>query len=177
MYFLILKLYYEQLVNKRTDRTDNFGEKLCTRLETRSISCEWSNKRILGHLKCIFFDCNISFDFKNNLKASFTLPLDSAPQFQSLFEILERSSKSIGVEYFAISMTNLEEVFLKLGEIEDSHQNQAVSVEDVNIKRESINHSSQTMITQKVNITIYTNFEMNFYYLERFKRTQRKHPK
>lgn len=77
------------------------------------------------------------------------LPLDSAPRFQSLFEILEQSGKSLGIEYFAISMTNLEEVFLKLGEIEET--NRAVSLQDVNFKRESINQSAQTMITQPVN--------------------------
>lgn len=52
------------------------------------------------------------------------------------------------MEYFAISMTNLEEVFLKLGEIEDAHQlhNSSPSMIDITFKRESINQSAQTIL-------------------------------
>lgn len=43
------------------------------------------------------------------------MPLNSVSKFQSLFQALEQSSQSINIEYVGISMTTLEEVFLKLG--------------------------------------------------------------
>ena len=42
------------------------------------------------------------------------------PKFQDLFRELEVSGHSIKVETFGISMTTLEEVFLKLAEVETS---------------------------------------------------------
>nr|APD26541.1 ATP-binding cassette transporter subfamily A member 5 X1 protein [Brachionus koreanus] len=47
---------------------------------------------------------------------SYTLPIDSVGNFQSLFEDIEQNGKSIGIENVAISMTTLEEVFLKLAD-------------------------------------------------------------
>ena len=41
--------------------------------------------------------------------------------FQELFQEMEQSNQLIGVDYFSISMTTLDEVFLKLGEA-DSNQ-------------------------------------------------------
>ena len=49
--------------------------------------------------------------------------------FQELFQELENSSKSIGIEYVSISMTTLEEVFLRLGE-SDSHEKSQNLAED-----------------------------------------------
>ena len=46
---------------------------------------------------------------------SFTLPLSSVEKFEPLFKDLENTSKHPDIEYFAISMTTLEEVFLRLG--------------------------------------------------------------
>lgn len=48
-------------------------------------------------------------------EVSYTLPMNSISKFQPLFEELEKTKKSIGLEYISISMTTLEEVFLKLG--------------------------------------------------------------
>lgn len=75
------------------------------------------------------------------------LPLDSAPQFPSLFEALEQS-RQLGIESFAISMTNLEEVFLKLEETGDHHM--GASADDGNFKRESVNHSLESFSTETV---------------------------
>jgi hypothetical protein len=101
-------------------------------------------------------DCKLERYHAN--EASFTLPLNSSAQFHSLFEAIETSSKALEIEYFAISMTNLEEVFLKLGENDHhdaksnsrSHLSTPLSAQDVNLKRESINQSAQTMITESV---------------------------
>jgi len=48
-------------------------------------------------------------------EVSYTLPMNSISKFQPLFEELETTKKSIGLEYISISMTTLEEVFLRLG--------------------------------------------------------------
>lgn len=49
-------------------------------------------------------------------EVSYTLPIDSVGNFQSLFEEIEQNGQSIGIENVAISMTTLEEVFLKLAD-------------------------------------------------------------
>jgi hypothetical protein len=48
-------------------------------------------------------------------KVTYTLPLNSVSKFQQLFQELEQTHQLIGIDYFAISMTTLDEVFLKLG--------------------------------------------------------------
>ena len=53
-------------------------------------------------------------------EVSYTLPLHSVPKFQELFRELEISCHAMNVETFGISMTTLEEVFLKLAEVESS---------------------------------------------------------
>ena len=67
-----------------------------------------------------------SKNVKNEL--SYTLPLNSISKFQLLFEELEESSKSLGLEYLSISMTTFEEVFLRLGEISLFEENQLDSL-------------------------------------------------
>lgn len=49
-------------------------------------------------------------------ESCYSLPLNSASNFKALFQNLEATRQSIGIEYFGISMTTLEEVFLKLSE-------------------------------------------------------------
>ena len=46
---------------------------------------------------------------------TFNLPLSSVNKFEILFKDLEDTSKISDLEYFSVSMTTLEEVFLKLG--------------------------------------------------------------
>lgn len=58
-------------------------------------------------------DCQLMrFDGR---EISYSLPMSSISKFPPLFEELEDSSHTIGLEYISISMTTLEEVFLKLG--------------------------------------------------------------
>lgn len=49
-------------------------------------------------------------------EVSYLLPIDSVANFQSLFEDIELNGQSVGIESVAISMTTLEEVFLKLAD-------------------------------------------------------------
>nr|APD26543.1 ATP-binding cassette transporter subfamily A member 5 X2 protein [Brachionus koreanus] len=66
---------------------------------------------------------------------SYTLPIDSVGNFQSLFEDIEKNAQSIDIENFAISMTLLEEVFLKLAdEVHDEKEDDNPS--DSNIQLE-----------------------------------------
>jgi len=44
------------------------------------------------------------------------LPLNSVHKFPELFNDIEDSNKDLNIESFSISMTSLEEVFLKLAE-------------------------------------------------------------
>nr|QUF59433.1 ATP-binding cassette transporter Abca5 [Brachionus angularis] len=55
-------------------------------------------------------------------EVSFRLPMNSVSNFQSLFQKLETESKSLGIKNLAISMTTLEEVFLRLAETGDDHE-------------------------------------------------------
>ncbi|KDO35461.1 hypothetical protein SPRG_18791 [Saprolegnia parasitica CBS 223.65] len=53
---------------------------------------------------------------------SFQLPLDHAPSFAAMFADLEVQSSALGVLSYGISVTTLEEVFIKVAEIGDEHQ-------------------------------------------------------
>ncbi|EQC39389.1 hypothetical protein SDRG_03591 [Saprolegnia diclina VS20] len=53
---------------------------------------------------------------------SFQLPLDHAPSFAAMFADLEAQSSDLGVLSYGISVTTLEEVFIKVAEIGDEHQ-------------------------------------------------------
>ena len=48
------------------------------------------------------------------------LPLESIPQFAALFGALEEQQASLGVESYGVSVTSLEEVFLRLAEAVDA---------------------------------------------------------
>ena len=50
-------------------------------------------------------------------EAFFTLPTASVNSFYNLFNEIERKSNELGIESYAVSMTTLEEVFLKLRKI------------------------------------------------------------
>lgn len=45
---------------------------------------------------------------------SYFLPLKSASKFEELFQVLEQKSHLLGIDYFGLSMTTLEEFFTKL---------------------------------------------------------------
>ena len=50
-------------------------------------------------------------------EVSYTLPSNSVQKFHHLFEDIERNSRMLDVASFGVSMTTLEEVFLKLGKL------------------------------------------------------------
>jgi ATP-binding cassette subfamily A (ABC1) protein 3 len=51
---------------------------------------------------------------------SFILPASSAPSFPVLFSRLDMDKASLGIEGFGVSVTTMEEVFIKVGE--DQHK-------------------------------------------------------
>ncbi len=66
----------------------------------------------------------------------FTLPLAYAEKFGTLFALLENKSADLGIKSFGVTLTSLEEVFLKLAE-QDEHHDQAV---DVTVNSKKISH-------------------------------------
>ncbi len=48
-------------------------------------------------------------------EVSYTLPTKSVNKFNSLFNQIEKTGKKYGIQSYGVSMTSLEEVFLKLG--------------------------------------------------------------
>ncbi len=73
-------------------------------------------------------ECKLERFFGKEVK--YILPLQTTSKFSKLFHQLEQSSKSIDIEYFGISMTTLEEVFLRLCD----------NVDEVDIKLEVNNN-------------------------------------
>ncbi len=55
------------------------------------------------------------------------LPLDSSSSFKELFLVLEQKSRVLGIKYFGITMTTLEEIFLKLSNSIADEFNQSMS--------------------------------------------------
>ena len=47
---------------------------------------------------------------------SYILPSSSAPSFPELFDMLESEKVSLGIRSYGISVTTMEEVFIKVGE-------------------------------------------------------------
>nr|QNH67926.1 ATP-binding cassette transporter subfamily A member 5 X3 [Brachionus plicatilis] len=85
-------------------------------------------------------------------EVSYTLPIDSVERFQSLFKDIELNSGPVGIENVAISMTTLEEVFLKLAdEVQDAQQ-------EIDIK--SLNSDQKTSVKTKTKNL--SNFRLNF---------------
>ncbi|XP_078610116.1 cholesterol transporter ABCA5-like isoform X1 [Branchiostoma floridae x Branchiostoma japonicum] len=56
------------------------------------------------------------------MELSYTLPLERVENFADLFSMLDSNSDSLGVQNYGISMTTLEEVFLKLREDEEAEE-------------------------------------------------------
>lgn len=49
-------------------------------------------------------------------EASFQLPLGATPQFPELFRAFDTKVDTLGVESYGVSVTTMEEVFLKVGD-------------------------------------------------------------
>ena len=47
---------------------------------------------------------------------SFILPSSSTPSFPDLFDKMEASKTDLGIQSFGVSITTMEEVFMKVGE-------------------------------------------------------------
>ncbi|CAF1133163.1 unnamed protein product, partial [Brachionus calyciflorus] len=63
----------------------------------------------------------------NGKEVNYNLPIDSVEKFESLFQEIEETREILKIENVAISMTTLEEVFLKLAEEADSEKTQSDS--------------------------------------------------
>ena len=64
-------------------------------------------KAIKRHVPEVQLESNIGAEL------SFVLPKEQSAQFESLFADLEQNQKSLGIDSFGVSVTTLEEVFLK----------------------------------------------------------------
>ena len=60
---------------------------------------------------------------------SYVLPSSATPSFPELFDHLEANKTGLGILSFGVSVTTMEEVFMKVGEIsEDSQQDPYVTL-------------------------------------------------
>ena len=53
------------------------------------------------------------------LELSYILPKEESSQFESLFSHLEKHKQELGIDSYGASVTTLEEVFLKVKEVDD----------------------------------------------------------
>ena len=69
------------------------------------------------------------------------LPLDTVPQFKSFFEALDENQQSLGFSSYGISVTTLEEVFLKIAHIDVSKGKEQESriVDDLKVQAKDQN--------------------------------------
>ncbi|XP_041352800.1 cholesterol transporter ABCA5-like [Gigantopelta aegis] len=89
---------------------------------------------------------------------SFIMPLTEVHKFPEMFSKLESSTESLGIRSYGVSMTSLEEVFLKIGEDEDQEDisgfvNPADNQRDENTAHTTPTHTQPSSGNQ-VNITI-----------------------
>ncbi|XP_037671050.1 ATP-binding cassette sub-family A member 3-like [Choloepus didactylus] len=91
---------------------------------------------------------------ENNVAAelSFILPREYTDRFQALFTDLENRQKSLGIASFGVSITTLEEVFLRVGQLAESKTN----TEPI---RPSSSKAPQTRQTKNENMNVPRNFE------------------
>ena len=98
----------------------------------------------------------------------FALPLSHVEKFSSLFTELENRSQEMGVLSFGVTLTSLEEVFLKLAAEEDSHEHEAqIDIKNKEESKENTRiefHQSPTMMRQiqALSLTKYKQFFRNF---------------
>ena len=57
------------------------------------------------------------------LELSYILPKEESNEFESLFSHLEKHKEELGIESYGASVTTLEEVFLKVKEVDDIQSN------------------------------------------------------
>lgn len=80
-----------------------------------------------------------SEDARSVSTLSFVLPLSSTPSFPAFFRYLEDKNRDLGVESYGISMTTLEEVFLRLAHEAESkmYENQSPETEGNSVGAEA----------------------------------------
>nr|QNH67864.1 ATP-binding cassette transporter subfamily A member 5 [Brachionus rotundiformis] len=95
------------------------------------------------------------FERVNGKEVSYTLPIEAVQSFQYLFKDIEINRQSMGIENVAISMTTLEEVFLKLAEEnhDDNDKNKNYNIKSLN--------ADQEVILEREKIKM-SNFRFNF---------------
>ncbi|CAH1274359.1 ABCA5 [Branchiostoma lanceolatum] len=76
------------------------------------------------------------------MELSYTLPLERVENFADLFSTLDNNSGTLGIQNYGISMTTLEEVFLKLREDEEAEEggkssNGAVKTSDLEVRMDA----------------------------------------
>ena len=64
-------------------------------------------KTIRGHVREVRLESNVG------AQLSFVLPKEQSTNFEQLFIDLENNKESLGIDSFGVSLTTLEEVFLK----------------------------------------------------------------
>ena len=64
------------------------------------------------------------------MELSFILPRTSSHQFESLFTALEKRKDELGVVSYGASVTTMEEVFLKVGEISSQGSEDTIRIQD-----------------------------------------------
>ncbi|XP_044748783.1 phospholipid-transporting ATPase ABCA3 [Coccinella septempunctata] len=91
----------------------------------KSSSCDPEKVRELlkGYIPSIEIHSSVGSEL------NFLLPEDSVSAFEDMFKDLERSHKALGVNSYGVSLTTLEEVFMKVGA---DHEGSAKSVRDDN---------------------------------------------
>lgn len=62
---------------------------------------------------------DIRLEHENDTEISYILPEDKNEQFKSVFEDLENKEKQLNLTSFGVSLTTLEEIFLKIGKSEN----------------------------------------------------------
>ncbi len=68
-------------------------------------------ERLLATIKSYVPDAKVESNISAEL--SVVLPHESAPQFESLFMILENNKETLGIASFGASVTTMEEVFIR----------------------------------------------------------------
>jgi ATP-binding cassette subfamily A (ABC1) protein 3 len=91
-------------------------------VETESSNIESSDK-IINAITSIIPTARLSSNI--NTEISFVLPTDETGKFSSLFESLEKQKENLDILNIGISVTTLEEVFLRIGDDENSDETEA----------------------------------------------------
>ena len=75
-----------------------------------NVSTEKITEQIQSKVPTSYLEGDISKELK------YVLPLDELPNFEGLFQLLEEKSAELGIASFGVSLTTLEDVFLRIAE-------------------------------------------------------------